>query len=295
MNLNKQTDIKCQHYPCNYIYKLNNYIYICSTILISSTHNYMKKTDVKSSNLQKAVCRWGTWAELLLYYPTQVAIWSLRYMHNCSWQNAMLTEVVLPGNCHPCRIFRFHLDSPEQANFSIGCEWQIGLKDMSDNFWPKFFNSNCRLTVILWTIHYYSASEKIQLSNYWTRMTYCLKWPQVSKVYKTATASQNWGWGFKNSLEVILSNPCCSSKVTYSSLPRWLLNISKDSEATSSQGNLWKYTFSQQKVFHDVHRKHDLLCLSLCPLPLVLSLGSKEVSLAACLLYTLLSGICRLW
>lgn len=73
-----------------------------------------------------------------------------------------------------------------------------------------------------------------------------LKMASVSEVYKTATVSQNWGWDGKNPLEVIMSSPHCSSWATYRLVPRtiskWLLNISKDGKATSSQGNLWKYS-----------------------------------------------------
>jgi len=74
----------------------------------------------------------------------------------------------------------------------------------------------------------------------------------------------------------------CSSRTTYSQLPRtvsrWLLNISKEGDSTASLGNLCQCSVTAKKCF--LMFRGNLLCLSLCPLPLVLSLGATEKSLA---------------
>lgn len=79
--------------------------------------------------------------------------------------------------------------------------------------------------------------------------------------------------------KVHLVQPLCSNKVAQSQLPktmsRQLLNISKDVESTTSLGNIcqsleWK---------NILVLRGNLLCLSLWPLPLVLSLNTTEKSL----------------
>ena len=75
----------------------------------------------------------------------------------------------------------------------------------------------------------------------------------------------------------------CSSRATYSQLlgtmSRQLLSISKDGDYTPSPGNLCQslVTLIVKKCF--LMFRQSLLCFSLCPLPLVLSLGSTEKSL----------------
>lgn len=79
--------------------------------------------------------------------------------------------------------------------------------------------------------------------------------------------------------------PCpWSSKATQNWLPRTisksLLRISKEGDHTTSLGNLCQYsvTYTALKCFLIFGR--NFLCSSLCPLPLVLSLGTTEKSLA---------------
>ena len=76
----------------------------------------------------------------------------------------------------------------------------------------------------------------------------------------------------------------CSSRATWSRLPRttsrWLLSISKDGNSTTPLGNLCQCsaTLAGKKCF--LMFRGNLLCFSLCPLPLVLALGTAEKSLA---------------
>lgn len=220
-------------------------------------------------------------------------------MHSCSWQNAMLTEVVLHGNCHPGRILRFQLDSPEQANFNTGSEWQIGPKDMSEKFWLEFFNSNCRLTVMLWTIHY--ASEKIQLSNYWTHMTYCLKRPQYQRYKKQLQHHR-----IEAEVARILWKLCCPTHAAQAGSPTahcprlfpdgfWIFpRMVRPQAPRAIYGNT--QSFSQQKVFPDFMFTGNMTffvftcahCLLFC------HWGPKKWAWL-CLLYTLPSDICRRW
>jgi len=80
-----------------------------------------------------------------------------------------------------------------------------------------------------------------------------------------------------------LVKPACSSRTTYSQLPRtmsrWLLNTCKEQESTTSLGNLCQSsaTLTVKKYF--LMFRWSLLRFSLCPLPLVLSLGTNEKSL----------------
>jgi len=76
----------------------------------------------------------------------------------------------------------------------------------------------------------------------------------------------------------------CQSRVTYSRLhrilSRWVLNISREGDSTISLGSLGQGSVTlREKKFFLMFRRN-LLCLSLCPLPLVLSLGTTEKSLA---------------
>jgi len=78
--------------------------------------------------------------------------------------------------------------------------------------------------------------------------------------------------------------PPCQSRVTYSRLHRTLsrrvLNISREGDSTTSLGSLCQgsVTLRGKLLFHTFRR--NFLCFSLCPLPLVLSLGITEKSLA---------------
>ena len=76
----------------------------------------------------------------------------------------------------------------------------------------------------------------------------------------------------------------CQSRVTQSRLhrtaSRQVLNISREGDSTTSLGSLFKGSVTLRgKKFFLMFRRN-FLCLSLCPLPLVLSLGTTEKSLA---------------
>ena len=80
-----------------------------------------------------------------------------------------------------------------------------------------------------------------------------------------------------------VQGPCCS-RATQSRLPctvsRWLVNIPKVGDSAASLGNPCQGSVSLgvERCFL-MSRGHPL-CFSLCPLPLVLSLGATEKSLA---------------
>ena len=80
------------------------------------------------------------------------------------------------------------------------------------------------------------------------------------------------------------SPTACPSRVTQSRLHRTLCrrgwNISREGDSTASLGSLFQgsVTLRGKKFFLGFRR--NFLCLSLCPLPLVLSLGTTEKSLA---------------
>jgi len=77
-----------------------------------------------------------------------------------------------------------------------------------------------------------------------------------------------------------LVQPLCQSRVTCSRLHRTLtrqvLNISRGGDSTTSLGSLFQcsVTLRGKKFFLMFRRK--FLCFSLCPLPLVLSLGTTK-------------------
>lgn len=128
-------------------------------------------------------------------------------------------------------------------------------------------------------------------------MTYCFKWPQyqtytnqlqyhrieaeVARIHwklwcSTHTAQAgppiaHWPGPFPNGFWIFL-------RMVRPQTPRAIYGITQ--------------SFSQQKVLPDVHRKHALLCLSLFPLPLVLSLRPKKVSLV---LFSLHAPFRYLW
>ena len=81
-----------------------------------------------------------------------------------------------------------------------------------------------------------------------------------------------------------LVQPSCQSRVIYSRLhrnfSRRVLNISREGDSTTSLGSLpqCSVTLRGKKFF--LMFRWNFLCFSLCPLPLVLSLGTTEKSLA---------------
>jgi len=76
----------------------------------------------------------------------------------------------------------------------------------------------------------------------------------------------------------------CRSRVTYRrlhrALSRQVLNISREGDSTTSLGSQFQcsVTLRVKKLFLMFRR--NFMCFSLCPLPLVLSLGTTEKSLA---------------
>jgi len=77
-------------------------------------------------------------------------------------------------------------------------------------------------------------------------------------------------------------------------MSRWLLKITKDGDSTTSLGN-----WCQCLVPLTVKRcflmfRENFLCFSLCPFPLVLSLGTTEKSLAPSFLYPPFRGNYRI-
>jgi len=76
----------------------------------------------------------------------------------------------------------------------------------------------------------------------------------------------------------------CRSRVTYSrpqrTLSRWVLNISREGDSTTSLGSLFQCSvILRGKKFFLLFR-WNFLCFSLCPLPLGLSMGTTEMNLA---------------
>jgi len=81
-----------------------------------------------------------------------------------------------------------------------------------------------------------------------------------------------------------LGQPPCRSRVTYSRLHRTtfrrLLNISREGDSTTSLGSLCQCSVTLRGKKFFLMFRWNFLCFSLCPLPLVLSLGTTEKSLA---------------
>ena len=63
-------------------------------------------------------------------------------------------------------------------------------------------------------------------------------------------------------------------------MPRWLLKIFKEETPTASLGNLCQCSITHTVRTCFLMARWNLLCSGLCPLPLVLALGTAEKSLA---------------
>jgi len=81
-----------------------------------------------------------------------------------------------------------------------------------------------------------------------------------------------------------LVQPPCRSRVTYNRLHRTLsrqvLNISRKGDSTTSLGSLFQCSVTLRGKKFFLMFRQNFLCFSLCPLSLVLSLGTTEKSLA---------------
>ena len=80
------------------------------------------------------------------------------------------------------------------------------------------------------------------------------------------------------------AQPSRRSRVTYSrpqrTLSRWVLNISREGDSTTSLGSLGQGSVTLRgKKFFLIFRQN-FLCFSLCPLPLILLLCTTEMNLA---------------
>ena len=77
-----------------------------------------------------------------------------------------------------------------------------------------------------------------------------------------------------------LVQPSCRSRVTYSRLHRTtsrrVLNISREGDSTTSLGSLFQGSITLRGKKFFLMFSWNFLCFSLCPLPLVLSLGTTE-------------------
>ena len=89
------------------------------------------------------------------------------------------------------------------------------------------------------------------------------------------TVSQNGG-GWKGPLWVTQSNPVTQSRL-HKTLSRWVLNVSREGEPTTSLGILLQcsVTLRVKKFFFMF--SWNFLCFSLCPLPLVLGTTEKSM------------------
>ena len=81
-----------------------------------------------------------------------------------------------------------------------------------------------------------------------------------------------------------LVQPLCSSRATHSwlarTMSRQLLSISKDGDSTTSLGNLCQCSVTPVVTKCFPMFRGNLQCFGVCPLPLVLSVGTTEKSLA---------------
>lgn len=111
--------------------------------------------------------------------------------------------------------------------------------------------------------------------------------------FVTWTTKSRNGWGQKESLEVSRSNPTAQTGTSRASCPessQMALSISKDGDPTISLGRLCQSSVALTVKKSFPMFRGSLLCFSLCPLPLVLTLGVSEK-----VLYALSLHIYRCW
>jgi len=89
--------------------------------------------------------------------------------------------------------------------------------------------------------------------------------------------------GLEGTFASHLAQHPCRSRVTYSRLHRTLsrrvLNISREAESTASLGSLFQCSVTLRVKKFFLMFRWNFLCFNLCPLPLVLSLGTTEKNL----------------
>ena len=110
------------------------------------------------------------------------------------------------------------------------------------------------------------------------------QWPVFSLVFPIANHRITECSGLEETSMGHLVQPSCRSRVAYSRLHRTLsrrvLNISREGDSTTSLDSLFQGSVTLRgKKFFLMFRRN-FLCFSVCPLPLVLSLGTTEKSLA---------------
>ena len=109
-------------------------------------------------------------------------------------------------------------------------------------------------------------------------------------LYSSVTCRQlhritEW-WRLKGSVRDHLVQPCCSKQCQLEQVAQGIIHSRfeyvRDGDSTTSPGNLFHYLTTFTIKRGSPLLKLTFLCFSLCPLPLVLSLGNTENSLASC-------------